>query len=143
MHLKKNLDWLQGSSHYYKLHTKKCGNFWYKFSWQNLIQKGQEDKSIPLIRVKRDNLWYVISHWLYGFLAQYTNKTVMRIWQLEIEKPNYSHYLLNGITRSGVFMWISVKNLKICNGYTMWDVCTIDWPKEDASNFESQNFEGP
>ena len=41
----------------------------------------------------------------------------MRIWQLEIEKPNSSHYLLSGITRGGVFMWISVKNLKICNGY--------------------------
>ena len=27
--------------------------------------------------------------------------------------------------------------------HTMWDVCTIDWPKEDAANFESQNFEGP
>ena len=27
--------------------------------------------------------------------------------------------------------------------YTMWDLCTIDWPKEDAANFESQNFEGP
>ena len=26
---------------------------------------------------------------------------------------------------------------------TMWDLCTIDWPKEDAANFESQNFEGP
>ena len=26
---------------------------------------------------------------------------------------------------------------------TMWDVCTIDWPKDDAANFESQNFEGP
>ena len=25
----------------------------------------------------------------------------------------------------------------------MWDLCTIDWPKEDAANFESQNFEGP
>ena len=25
--------------------------------------------------------------------AQYTNKTVMRIWQLEIEKQNSSHYL--------------------------------------------------
>ena len=49
--------------------------------------------------------------------SQYTNKTVMRIWQLEIEKPNSSHYLLSGITRGGVFMWISVKNLKICNGY--------------------------
>ena len=48
--------------------------------------------------------------------SQYTNKTVMRIWQLEIEKPNSSHYLLSGITRGGVFMWISVKNLKICNG---------------------------
>ena len=22
----------------------------------------------------------------------------------------------------------------------MWDLCTIDWPKEDAANFESQNF---
>ena len=27
--------------------------------------------------------------------------------------------------------------------HTMWDLCTIDWPKEDAANFESQNFEGP
>mgnify|MGYP005743425877 CR=1 FL=1 len=27
--------------------------------------------------------------------------------------------------------------------FTMWDLCTIDWPKEDAANFESQNFEGP
>ena len=26
---------------------------------------------------------------------------------------------------------------------TMWDLCTIDWQKEDAANFESQNFEGP
>ena len=26
---------------------------------------------------------------------------------------------------------------------TMWDLCTIDWPKEDTANFESQNFEGP
>ena len=47
---------------------------------------------------------------------QYTNNTVMRIWQLENEKPNSSHYLLSGITRGGGFMWISVKNLKICNG---------------------------
>ena len=52
----------------------------------------------------------------YLCISQYTNKTVMRIWQLEIEKPNSSHYLLSGITRGGVFMWISVKNLKICNG---------------------------
>ena len=28
--------------------------------------------------------------------AQYTNKTLMRIWQLEIEKPNSSHYVLKG-----------------------------------------------
>ena len=25
-------------------------------------------------------------------MSQYTNKTVMRIWQLEIEKPNSFHY---------------------------------------------------
>ena len=35
---------------------------------------------------------------------QYTNKTVMRIWQLEIEKPNSSHYLLSGVTMGGGFM---------------------------------------
>ena len=33
--------------------------------------------------------------------------------------------------------------LKKVGWLTMWDVCTIDWPKEDAANFESQNFEGP
>ena len=26
--------------------SKKFGNFWWKFSWQNLIEKGQGDKSI-------------------------------------------------------------------------------------------------
>ena len=32
---------------------------------------------------------------------------------------------------------------EIFNKNTMWDLCTIDRPKEDAANFESQNFEGP
>ena len=50
------------------------------------------------------------------FKKKLTNKTVMSIWQLEIEKPNSSHYLMSGITRGEVFMWISVENLKICNG---------------------------
>ena len=31
----------------------------------------------------------------------------------------------------------------VVNRHTMWDLCTIDWLKEDAANFESQNFEGP
>ena len=39
----------------------------------------------------------------------------MRVGQLEIEKQNSSNYLLSGVTMGGVFMWISVKNLKFCN----------------------------
>ena len=41
-----------------------------------------------------------IMHWAH---------TVMRIWQLEIEKPNSFHYLLSAATNDGVFMWSSVK----------------------------------
>ena len=44
------------------------------------------------------------------YTSQYTNKTVMRIEKLEIEKPDSSHYLPSGVTRGEVFMGISAKN---------------------------------
>ena len=45
--------------------------------------------------------------------SQYTNKTVMRIWQLEIEKPNSSHHLLSGITGVGFSCELLLKTWKL------------------------------
>ena len=46
---------------------------------------------------------------------------------------------LKNIAKAGLYTWTK----GFITSITMWDLCTIDWPKEDAANFESQNFEGP